>query len=273
MAAARHDNIPLTGRRSLLCGTDCTTRGACTLGQVNDAAHLAAEPLLVVWVEAVAAHQVIGLAHLLGEAPPTPSAPLRDEVLGLAARLRDCLLAHAVDRAVAARATLLRPYIDPDDFADRLYETLRHLLTDIPGQTNTGAGTDTGDTRRWTAGSYRYQDVRRALTEARHCTGADKPHPLTATWRHRGLFLTGTTIAEQFDEISHSPHYAPGLEAVGLGDLATSGLASAVRSLTGGTSEEYLRLALLQACAGADLAALRFQVTSLLEAHVAGGGR
>ncbi|MCM3882850.1 helicase HerA-like domain-containing protein [Frankia sp. R82] len=267
---ARHDAIPLTGRRSLLCGTDCTTHGACTLGQVNDASHLAADPLLVVWVEAVAAHQVIGLAHLLGQAPPTPTPALREKLLAQPPRTLDCLLAHAVDRAATARSLLLRPYVDLDEFARSLADTLHCMLVDVAASgTSEGIG---ADTRRWTAGPYRYQDVRRALTEARRRPGADQPHPLTGEWRHRGLSLTGTTIAAQFDEMLHSPHCAPGLEAVSLGNLAASGLALAVRSLTGGTSDEHLRLALHQACAGADLAALRFQMANLLEKHVAAGG-
>ncbi len=255
---ARYDGAPLGGRRSQLCGVDCQQRGACTLAQVNDTAHLAADPRLVVWVEAVAAHQVIGLAHLLGQAPPPPVAALRDELLALPPRTRDCLFAHAVDRAVAARSTALRDQVDPDDFASRLADTLARLLT------GTAMEMDKADTRRWTAGCYRYQDVRRTLNEARGGPGADLPHPHTDDWRRRGLSLLSRTVEAQFDEVRDSAHFAAGTEAVSLGDLATSGLPAAVRALTGGTSPEHLRAALRLACMAAALDTLHFQIASLL---------
>ncbi|OHV38502.1 MULTISPECIES: ATP-binding protein [Pseudofrankia] len=262
-AGARYDGAPLGGRRSELCGLDCQ-RAACTLWQINDASHLAEDPRLVVWVEAVAAHQVIGLAHLLGQPPPVPVAALRHELLALPERTRDCLLAHAVDRSVAARATLLRGYVDPDDFATRLADTLRRLLV--------GAPMDAADTRRWTAGQYRYQDVRRTLHAARDEPGADRPHPDTADWRRRGLSIVATTVAAQFEELRGSARYAPGMDAVVLGDLTTSRFATAVRTLAGGVSEEHLHAALRLACVSGDLAKLHRQMTHLLEKHVAGGG-
>ncbi|MEX5713296.1 ATP-binding protein, partial [Parafrankia sp. FMc6] len=223
MGEASYDGAPLGGRRSILCGADCRRDGACTLRQINDAAHLASSPRLVVWVETVAAHQVIGLAHLLGQKPPKPVAPLSGELLALPTRTRDCLLAQAVDRVVAARATLLRGHVDPDDFAGRLAGTLAGLLA--------GAAPDDADTRRWTAGSYRYQDVRRTLNEAQTGPDADRPHPETPDWRRRGLSLVSQTVPAQFAELRDSAHYAPGADAVSLGDLATSGLAVAVKTL------------------------------------------
>ncbi|WP_112106061.1 ATP-binding protein [Parafrankia sp. Ea1.12] len=265
MDEASYDGTPLGGRRSNLCGADCRRDGACTLRQINDAAHLASSPRLVIWVETVAAYQVIGLAHLLGQAPPKPVAPLSGELLALPTRTRDCLLAQAVDRAVAARATLLRGHVDPDDFAGRLAGTLAGLLA--------GTAQDDADTRRWTAGSYRYQDVRRTLNEAQSGPDADRPHPETPDWRRRGLSLVSQTVPAQFAELRDSAHYAPGADAVSLGDLATSGLAVAVKTLTGGTSKEHLRAALRLACGDADLEALHFQIADLLEKYVADGGR
>ncbi|MDT3440045.1 MULTISPECIES: ATP-binding protein [unclassified Pseudofrankia] len=262
-AGARYDDAPLGGRRSELCGQDCQST-ACTLWQINDASHVAEDPRLVVWVEAVAAHQVIGLAHLIGQQPPAPVTALRDELLALPERTRDCLLAHAVDRAVAARARLLRGYVDPDDFATRLADTLRRLLV--------GAPMDDADTRRWTAGQYRWMDVRQTLAAARHQPGADRPHPDTPSWRRRGLSLLAATVPAQFDELRGSVHYAPGTNAVALGDLTTSGFATAVRVLAGGTSAEHLGTALRLACAADDLEKLHLQIAHLMEKHVAGGG-
>jgi DNA helicase HerA-like ATPase len=264
VAGARYDGAPLGGRRSQLCGADCRQRGACTLSQVNDAAHLAGASRIVVWVEAVAAHQIIGLAHLLGEAPPPPTEETRAELRALPDRIRDCVLAHAVDRAVAARAALLRGYVDPDDFGSRLLDTLNRLLV--------GAPMDDTDTRRFTAGFYRWQDVRRTLAQAAQQPGADDgPHPDTAEWRRRGLSLAAPTIAGQFEELRHSAHFAPGADAVSLGDLATSRMADAVRTLTGGTTKDHLRLALRLACGPVALDDLHFQVADLLEKHVGGG--
>jgi|GEM_PF-316148 len=262
-AGAQYDGAPLGGRRSELCGQDCR-RAPCTLWQINDASHLAEDPRLVVWAEAVAAHQVTGLAHLIGQRSPAPVAELRDGLLALPERIRDCLLAQTVDRAVAARAALLRGYVDPDDFGLRLADTLRRLLV--------GAPMDDADTRRWTAGQYRYQDVRRTLHAARDKPGADRPHPETVDWRRRGLSLAATTVPTQFEELRGSAHYAPGMDTVVLGDLTTSGFAAAVRALTGGTSEGHLHAALRLACAPADLTKLHRQTAHLLENHVTSGG-
>ncbi|CUU54776.1 DNA helicase HerA, contains HAS-barrel and ATPase domains [Parafrankia irregularis] len=256
-AGARHDGVPLAGRRSQLCGADCRQR-ACTLAEVNDAAHLAAEPDLLIWVEAVAAHQMIGLAHLLKLPAPAPSAELRTRLASLPPRSLDCALAHAVDRAVSARASALRPFVDPDDTADRLSDTLHRLSAGLPAVT--------GDTRQWTAGKYRWQDVRRALVRASSEPWATtRPHPDTPDWRRRGLLLVGATVVEQLRELQEHPANAAGQDAVSLGDIEVSGLLPALRQLVGGTTPHHLRAALRSACAGPGLAKLGNQIADLVE--------
>jgi DNA helicase HerA-like ATPase len=290
---ARFDAAPLAGRRSRLCGTECVKGTACTLAETETAAGLAGEARLVVWVEAVAAHQVMGFDHLLGVGPPVPSPALRATLAALPARTLACVLAHAADRAVTARQDGLRGHVDSDDFADRLSETLTRLLdtasADAAGSeyseysegmagysegmagagdpASAGAPADTAaDTRRWTAGLYRWQDVRRTLVEATRGPDADAgPHPQTAAWRDRGLILDGRTATEQLAQLKHSAIYAHGQDHVSLGDTAASGLAAAVRHLAGGTTAECLTYALRLACSGAALSDLVDQVTDLLD--------
>nr|WP_241834709.1 ATP-binding protein [Pseudofrankia asymbiotica] len=257
---ARYDAAPLAGRRSPLCGADCHIRAACTLDQVNDAAHLADEPRLVVWVEAVAAHQVTGLAHLLGQAPPAPVEALRAELTALPARTLDCLLAHVVDRAVAARVILLRPDVDPDDFAARLAHTLRRILANAPP--------DNADTRRWTAGAYRWMDVRQALARAaRHPDAGDGPHPETPDWLRRRLSLAGETVLDQYAELRDSALFSEHSDLVSVGDPVISGLVTAVRALSGGITPNDVRAGLRLSCAGTVLDELAFQIADLLDAR------
>jgi uncharacterized protein len=177
------------------------------------------------------------------------------------ARTVDCALAHAGDRATAARASLLRPFIDPDDFAARLVHTLHGLLA------STGRATvEDIDTRHLTAGVYRWQDVRLALIDAARRPGADTgPHPLTAAWRERGLTLPGDTVGEQLSRLKSSPLYVLGQDEVSVGDLATSGFTEAVRELTGGTDAACLADALDQACLGPGLAELIDQISNLID--------
>lgn len=215
---------PLLGSRSRLCGESCAG-GPCTLREMNEASHLAVQPLVVVWVEAVLASTVIGLE------PPTPSGRTRS---ALASCDLDCVLAYAVDRAVSARRPLLRPWMDPDDLAVHVRAVLDCLLSD-------GIPPPDPDWRRWTAGLYRWADVRRDLLAGESAT---------KEWARRGLFLDGATAAEQLLQLRQEPVYAREQEEVSVGDAGTSGLRTAVIALAGGVGPAAFAGALHRACAG-----------------------
>jgi uncharacterized protein len=101
---------PLLGRRSAACGRACAEERPCTLVEIRAADLLARSPehaWLRVWAEAFV------LAHLVNRPRPRVPVLLRQRWAGLDPRLRDCLLATAIDRAVLGRARALREYFDP----------------------------------------------------------------------------------------------------------------------------------------------------------------
>ncbi len=103
---------PMLARRSTACGPACTGERACTAAEMRAAEVLAApgspaDAWLRVWAE------VLLLAFLTNRALPAVPSPLRGRWGGLGGRLRECLLATVVDRAVAVRARALRPSYDP----------------------------------------------------------------------------------------------------------------------------------------------------------------
>ncbi len=105
---------PVLGRRSGACGPACTDGRACTLVELRTADLLAGSPddaWLRVWTEALA------LALLTNRQLPLVPASLRQRWAGLDSRLRDCLLATAIDRALEGRALAVRAFFDPERLA------------------------------------------------------------------------------------------------------------------------------------------------------------
>ncbi len=126
---------PMLARRSTACGPACTGERACTAAEMRAAELLAApgsaaDAWLRVWAE------VLLLAFLTDRALPAVPGPLRGRWDGLGGRLRECLLATVVDRAVAVRARALRPSYDPA----RLAASVARAAADALGQ---GAGPET----------------------------------------------------------------------------------------------------------------------------------
>jgi DNA helicase HerA-like ATPase len=116
---------PIHGRRSAACGPTCTAGRACTLLEIRQADLLASSPddaWLRVWAEALV------LAHLTNRPLPRVPALLRQRWLELDARLRECLLATALERPLAGRATAVRNCYDPERFAASCAATARRLL-------------------------------------------------------------------------------------------------------------------------------------------------
>ncbi|WP_007513281.1 ATP-binding protein [Pseudofrankia saprophytica] len=255
---ASYDGVPLAGPRSRLCPPTCAA-SPCRLVHMVVADRLAREPLLVVWVEAVTMHLVTGLGDLRGAPPPL----LRPALAGLLSEadpeIRRCALDYCVERAIAARNTQLAGAVDPDDLADRL---LALLLAQLDGTPLAPA-----DGRRFTAGMYRWLDVRRALVEGCRKLGRDAPpHADTDLWRRRGLVLDGLTLGAQHDAMLVHRSFADGQDQVVTGNLATSRLCQAVVALTGGHTAACLDRAMHQACSGTVLDDLVKQAANLVEA-------
>ncbi|MFF4579800.1 ATP-binding protein [Streptomyces sp. NPDC001373] len=231
---------PLLGSRSPLCGASCL-RSPCTLRTMNDAYHRSLAPLQVLWVEAAATAQAMGMPA------SRPSPAVRDTLTALPARDLDCALVYAVERAVAAREPLMRGEVDPADFGARLYAVLTSRLFGTPPPTE--------DRRRFAYANYRYRDVLEAIHATREKT-PDGPHAYPgheAEWTARGLVLTGTSGADHRRQVRALANYAPDRAHGRVGDVERSGLREAVAALTGGTTREHVERAFRLACAPGQL--------------------
>jgi uncharacterized protein len=127
---------PVSGRRCAACGPVCVTDRACTLLELRAADLLAGSPddaWLRVWAEALV------LAYLTNRRLPLVPAILRQRWAELAPRLRECLLATVIDRAMAARALTVRSFYDPQELSAATAETARRMLAG-----GKGAGTQPG---------------------------------------------------------------------------------------------------------------------------------
>src|SRR5580700_8227675 len=121
-----HDrSVPVRGRRSSACGPVCMTGRACNLLELRAADLLAASPedaWLRIWAEALV------LAFLTNRPLPVVPASLRARWAELDQRLRECLLATAVDRSLLGRAIAVRAYYDPVRLTSAAAETALRLL-------------------------------------------------------------------------------------------------------------------------------------------------
>jgi len=136
---------------------------ACSLLELRAADLLAASPedaWLRVWTEALV------LAFLTNRALPVVPAQLRSRWADLDQRLRECLLATAVDRSFRGRATAVRAFYDPQRLAEAVASTALKLLDGHPG-----AGAPAG--RDWVIPQLRWlHEVERVCP-----FGADQPDP------------------------------------------------------------------------------------------------
>ncbi|GAA1604725.1 hypothetical protein GCM10009804_71220 [Kribbella hippodromi] len=185
--AASPPTVATTRRRTPACGPSCHLR-PCTIREIATAIGLLDEnPKLTVWVE------LLTVAHVAGLRRPVP---ISRSVLSpeLPDRLRECVVAEAITRAVAGRADLIRNDYEPASLAAHLAAILQ------PGR----AGMCTAETEpQWQAGRYRFADVAQELHQ--WDGPQDQPHPLTATWRARGLDLTGHSISAQLESYLARP--------------------------------------------------------------------
>jgi DNA helicase HerA-like ATPase len=172
--------VAAVGRRTAVCGAACQER-ACTVREIGAAAS-AESPRLTLWIE------LLAVAHVAGLARPQPiSGPLIPEDLPY--RLRECVVADAVTRAVGGRSTLIRADYEPDTLAV-------HLASTVTGTLSGGVPACPVDPEiQWQAGRYRFADIPLALSDWQG--PRDRPHSMTSAWRERGLDLSGATIHEQ----------------------------------------------------------------------------
>jgi DNA helicase HerA-like ATPase len=242
---------PLQGRRSRLCGAECR-RTACTLREMNDAAHLSRAPMLVVWIETVVTATVIGLE------PPAPSQELAAWLDAVDVRRLQCAAAHSVERASGARRHTLAKYFDLDDFNAHLLGPISPTVVDLD------AAQDSGD--RWTAGPYRWRELHQALDlGAPEGTIAEDlgPHPDSDRWAARGLDLRGLPRWRQAAHARQLPVWGD-TAGVLLGDVRASGLRDAVITLSGSWTPPALESAAHRATTSATLEILLEQVIDLM---------
>jgi uncharacterized protein len=129
-------SVPLAGRRSAACGASCLGERPCTLVELRAAELLGAGPddaWMRVWAETYV------LAHLTNRPRPRVPVPLRQRWASLEPRLRECLLATALERSLRGREQALRTSFNPRDLAA---ECAEHAVGMLDG--GKGAGTMPG---------------------------------------------------------------------------------------------------------------------------------
>jgi DNA helicase HerA-like ATPase len=180
----------IEARRSPACGTSCEQR-PCTLREIDGGARVAGDAELALWIE------LLTIAHVIGRPGPLPS---RSWLARLAARgstrTMDCAVGQLAHSAVDRRYPRLIEHFQPEELACHVADRARGWLA---GDDSRCDGTET----RWQAGSYRWADVIHALAQGDHEPG--KPHPLTDSWRRRGLDLTSLPAARQLDAMIKMP--------------------------------------------------------------------
>jgi hypothetical protein len=145
---------PLAGRRSAACGPCCVDERACSLLELRSA-DLAARSheyaWLRVWTEAMV------LAYLTNSPLPVVPAALKQKWSALDERLRDCVLATVIERAVASRSSAIREYFGPEKLAAAVSAMSQRIL-----RGGKGAGTQPGP--EWVIPQLRWlHEIERAL--------------------------------------------------------------------------------------------------------------
>jgi hypothetical protein len=125
--------VPLAGRRSAACGASCLGDRPCTLVELRAAELLAVsgdDAWIRVWTETYV------LAYLTNRPRPRVPVPLRQRWASLNTRLRECMLATALDRSLGGREQALRTSFSPRDLAA---ECAEHAVGMLAGGKGAGA--------------------------------------------------------------------------------------------------------------------------------------
>jgi len=117
--AIPQSTLGVVGRRSATCGSECLT-SPCTLRDMRSAQRALDErPLIRLWTELTV------LGHLTGWPMPVPRPGLLDGLRSLDVRVRDCLLSHAVDEAIASRVPMLPAGTDVAGLTEHVCTAIR----------------------------------------------------------------------------------------------------------------------------------------------------
>jgi hypothetical protein len=145
---------PIAARRSAACGPECADGSACSLIQLRSADLLARSrecAWLRVWTEAMV------LAFLTNSPLPVVPSALKSRWSALDRRLRECVLATVIERAVAARSQAVRDHFAPEDLIAAVAEAALRILDG-----GRGAGTQLGSD--WVIPQLRWlHEIERAL--------------------------------------------------------------------------------------------------------------
>ncbi|MGE5289303.1 MAG: ATP-binding protein [Micromonosporaceae bacterium] len=130
---------PIRGRRSPACGRQCRTSRACSLAEMRAAELMSGATeysWLRIWSEALV------LAFLTNNGLPAVPEPARRRWVGSDGnpRLRECVLASVIERAVAARALALRDSYEPQRLMQKAAETASRILDGAAGLAGAKAG-------------------------------------------------------------------------------------------------------------------------------------
>jgi hypothetical protein len=182
--------------RSATCGARCQQQ-PCTLGQMRAAQNAATRDLrITLWAELA----VVG--HLTGWLMPVPGPALTADLAAMDERLRDCALSHAVDAAVASRATTIAGHVSGSALATHVAAAMRGL--------GSQQWLCTREEPQWLAPAYRWALVLDSLRGHERDHPGTGPHRRTAEWEAAyGRAIPGSTCAQQaetvrrWDEAAH----------------------------------------------------------------------
>jgi hypothetical protein len=180
---------PIITVRSASCGTDCQ-RQPCTLRQMRAAQNAATrDPRITLWAELA----VIG--HLTGWLMPVPGPGLAADLAAMDERVRDCALSHAVDAAVASRATVIAGQVSGSALAVHVTAAMRALGSE--------QWLCTREEPQWLAPAYRWALVLDSLRGRERDHPGAGPHPRTAEWAaFYGRAIPGSSTVEQLEAVS-----------------------------------------------------------------------
>jgi hypothetical protein len=185
-----NDQAPLRSRFSPACGPTCQ-RAACSLSDMRLAQLELRDRNIVLWAELAV------VAHIVGYRTPRPIGLLKMALdrLGKGPRHLQCVIAHAVDAAVASRAAALVEDYSPHRLVAHVGAV---LLIEALGR---GGSLHVGEPQ-WEAGPFKWNHVRRAL-RLWEDGGNSARHPDTERWTSElGMFVAGDTVQEQWRTIN-----------------------------------------------------------------------
>jgi DNA helicase HerA-like ATPase len=175
--------------RSASCGPDCQAN-PCTLRDMRAAWRAAdGDRRIIVWAE------LSVLAHLTGWTMPMPGPAFAAALRTMKTRLRDCVLSHTVDDAVASRAPVTVPLASPAALAGHVTAAMRAALDDqqwLCGRAE----------HQYLAPCYRWALVLDSLKTYHRKNHNAGRHPRSADWETTyGQPIPGGTCARQLGAV------------------------------------------------------------------------